>query len=349
MGKAYGADLAWRVVWYILFWRSHWDAELPWWLAREVADSPLAVSPQYVIMVWWRYWQTGDVATHQGYRHAEPANKKMTFEEDSRLIDMLLTNPRWQLKDHVAALCAETRKVLSYSLVCAAVWRLGFSRQVLRNLAIKGDRVRADSWLVDLLGDYELDDLLVLDETSKDLNVLKGSIGYAVRGQGAVCHDLPALAHRSRTSMLNVFSPIHGFLDHAFVRGTYNTEQFVEATTQPFVDWQGRRRRPILVDYLRPGMCVLLDNARIHNNNDRRFIGRLAALGAEVRFLPPYCWWLSPLDNGAYGLLVQWMRANPKLVASMPMEAACEMGMRACMCGEFARNMFWHCGYTRGY
>ena len=132
-----------------------------------------------------------------------------------------------------------------------------------------------------------------------------------------------------------------------FVRGTFNTEQFVEVTTQSFVDWQGRLRRPILLDYVKPGMCVLLDNAKIHNNKDARFISRLAAQGCEVRFLPPYCWWLSPLDNGAYGLLVRWMRSNSHLVASVPMEQACEIGMPACVDNDMAWSMCKHCGYER--
>jgi hypothetical protein len=210
--------LAWRVVWYATWW-GLWKEQMPWCLAHEISQSALSVSERCAQDVWTRFWWSGGVATRQGLRYAEPDNKKWSVDEDYKLIESILSHPRWQLKEHVAMLNVETRKQLSYRAVCKAAWRLNFSRQKLHNLAIKGDRDAAMLWLADVLADYRLTDLLFLDETSKDRGVLKGSYGYAIRGEGAtICHDLPALAHGSRTSMLNVFSPLYGFLDHALLR-----------------------------------------------------------------------------------------------------------------------------------
>jgi hypothetical protein len=78
-----------------------------------------------------------------------------------------------------------------------------------------------------------------------------------------------------------------------------------------------------------------------------RFVSRLAARGCEVRFIPPYCWFLSPLDNGAYGRLVRWMQANAALCASRPIRDALEMAMQACLTVDDAWGFFTHCGYTR--
>ena len=44
--------------------------------------------------------------------------------------------------------------------------------------------------------------------------------------------------------------------------------------------------------------AVLLDNASIHK--DENYIRKLNTY-IKVLFIPPYCYHLSPLDNGAYG------------------------------------------------
>ena len=351
MGRALPPELAWRVVWRA--WRrGFWTEFLPSWFAAEVADPEhgLAVSPGYVHSVWERYWWTGGVDTHQGRREAPPANKKWDVESDIALLKSIAEHPRWQLKEHHLVLNnTETRQQVSYSVVCAAAWRLGRSRQKIRSVCYKADYDAADIFLADLMADYALGDLVFADETAKDMSVLKGSFGYAMRGEGCVCNDLPALTHGSRTSMLNIFSPAYGWLDHAFVDGTYNTELFLHVMTEPFVDHLGHYRRPILTDHVVSlGIrCLVIDNARIHKDAQGRFAQRLRALGCEVRFMPPYCWFLSPLDNGAYGRIVAWMRANPTIVACGPMWRVLEEGMRSTLSPDEAWDMCRRCGYTR--
>ena len=351
MGKAYSPDLAWRVVWQVMdAW--HWDEYLPNWIVSPIAEGPLRVSTQYVRNVWNRYWWTGDVATHQGKRDAPPANQIWDVESDMALIQSLTDHPRWQLKDHFAGLVnMEDGKRVSYSTVCKAVWRLGFSRQKIRSICRTADEDRAVEWLADLISDYPLGDCVFLDETSKDLGVLKGSFGFALRGHGCCATDLPALTHGSRVSMLNIFSPWCGFLDHVFTDGTFNTELFTHVTTEPFVDHNGDLRRPILLDYVQAWgvKCVILDNASIHKDKLGRFEARLAAVGCEVRYQPAYCWWLSPLDNGAYGRIVTWMRAseNATLVSSLPIRMVLEAAMAATIGEDEAWNTCRRCGYTR--
>ena len=56
-----------------------------------------------------------------------------------------------------------------------------------------------------------------------------------------------------------------------------------------------------------PGPCsiVVLDNASIHRSLE--FVNAVNARGAIVIFTPPYCWDLTPLDNGAFGSVKQWL------------------------------------------
>ena len=376
MPKAYGPELAWRVVWRAtraldcytscFCWYTENDEEwyddddpeeelpefLPWWLVKEISDPRhgLAVSVHYVNDVWMRFYWTGEVETHQGFREAPPALQKLTLEEDMSIILSITEHPRWQLKEHCAAVNSKTGQQIAYSTFCTAVWRLGYTRQKIRSVCYKADTDRADAWLMEVLSFYALWQLFCIDETSKDMSVLKGSFGYAARGHHCICHDLPALSHGSRTSAVVVFTPYEGFLDWAFTRGTFNTTRFVEVTTENFVDWTGALRGPILLDHIDQNSLVFLDGAAIHptaRSKDKRFEERVNAKGAQIKIIPPYCWFLSPLDNGAFGRLVQFLQANSGHVATNGIEHACEAGFGSCLSEADSLRCWYKCGYVR--
>ena len=63
-----------------------------------------------------------------------------------------------------------------------------------------------------------------------------------------------------------------------------------------------------------------------------------------MRYIPPYCWHLSPLDNGAFGALVLYLRRRYDWVQQRCMEEALEAGMRNCS-RESARRYFRNCRY----
>ena len=51
-----------------------------------------------------------------------------------------------------------------------------------------------------------------------------------------------------------------------------------------------------------------MDNARTHNPEKVREI--VESFGAIVIFLPPYAFKLTPLDNGAFGLVVRYLQRH---------------------------------------
>ena len=53
-------------------------------------------------------------------------------------------------------------------------------------------------------------------------------------------------------------------------------------------------------------LLLLLDNASIHGND--AYLRKLMR-HIDVKFIPPYCYHLSPLDNGAFGC--EWYRCVP--------------------------------------
>ena len=91
---------------------------------------------------------------------------------------------------------------------------------------------------------------------------------------------------------------------------------------------------------------VLIDNASIHHCHE--FVERITLdHKCIVRYMPPYCHFLSPLDNGAFGALVQWLQRNYDYVQSVGMAQAMEDGMRTLNLNQpgLARYCFRNCQY----
>jgi len=89
--------------------------------------------------------------------------------------------------------------------------------------------------------------------------------------------------------------------------------------------------------------AVLADNARIHTAD---FDERVKAAGGRVWRIPPYCApKLSPLDNGAVGILVRYMHVHAAELAHLPVHVAIDKALRKCCSPEAARWCFYNCRY----
>ena len=65
-----------------------------------------------------------------------------------------------------------------------------------------------------------------------------------------------------------------------------------------------------------------------------------------MRYIPPYCHFLSPLDNGAFGALVRWLRANYEYVQRVGIMVALETAVRELNRNpKLARWAFKNCEY----
>mmetsp|Transcript_68719 Transcript_68719/g.136133 ORF Transcript_68719/g.136133 Transcript_68719/m.136133 type:complete len:153 (-) Transcript_68719:42-500(-) len=98
--------------------------------------------------------------------------------------------------------------------------------------------------------------------------------------------------------------------------------------------------------YPGPRSVVLIDNASIHKS--RFFVEEVARRGGIVLFTPPYCWDLTPLDNGAFGKVKLWLEKNSELIDAMgwtTREALDAAFRRAIPNEESARECFHRCKY----
>ncbi len=77
-------------------------------------------------------------------------------------------------------------------------------------------------------------------------------------------------------------------------------------------DWFGAYVEQILVPTLRPGDIVILDNLPAHKNATAR--RAIEAVGAELRFLPPYSPDLNPIENAFSKLKANLRKAAARTV-----------------------------------
>lgn len=127
-----------------------------------------------------------------------------------------------------------------------------------------------------------------------------------------------------------------GFVAWHIVKGSFNEERFLEAV------------KAIVLPHMNPfpgkRSVVILDNASIHHS--ARFTKLIHAAGGMVLYTPPYCWNLTPLDNGAFGALKQWLQRYGEWVGQVGMVVGLDRAFHCCVGKRAARSFLAKCGYT---
>ena len=96
----------------------------------------------------------------------------------------------------------------------------------------------------------------------------------------------------------------------------------------------------VLVPTLRPGDVVVLDNLAVHKHPDVRTA--IEAVGAQIRFLPPYSPDFNPIEQ-AFAKLKAFLRAaRPRTFDQV---VALVAAARDLFTPEECRNYIRHCGY----
>jgi hypothetical protein len=87
--------------------------------------------------------------------------------------------------------------------------------------------------------------------------------------------------------------------------------------------------------------ALLLDNASIHKEPD--FLRRMNS-HIKVMFIPPYCYHLSPLDYGAFGLVTRYLKAHSEEHKGLSIEEQLSHAFRS-FTEDQARWCFHQCNY----
>ena len=258
----------------------------------------------------------------------------MTAEMDVLLLHLVLDSPNAMLKEITATIHLSTGKQVHLSTVCRAMRRLNLTRQRLQHYAVQRDLGAARQCWTEIMTYWRADQMLIVDESAKDTNVLRRSCGYGFRGNPPIAPDVAPLRDM-RVSSLCLFTT-DGFLDWRHTKGTFNRERFNAAMHQ-MLNPPGRPS-PIATTPL-----VIIDNATIHHSDE--FVGMVNALGGAVKFLSPYSWHLSPLDNKAFGFVVRYLQIHHLRLAQVPLETALDEAFTYSVDAAGARHCFHLCGY----
>ena len=105
---------------------------------------------------------------------------------------------------------------------------------------------------------------------------------------------------------------IHGFVAWEHTNGTFNREAFEDAAQRVVLQHVGM--------FPGPNSVVLIDNASIHKS--LWFISQVNMRGGIVVFTPPYCWDLTPLDNGAFGGVKRWLQQHGSYMTQLGMSTS---------------------------
>ena len=356
MGRALSADLRWRVVWG----RDLLDLSI-----KTIARS-LQINKRTVQRILRRFDATGAVRSFQGKPgglEGEAGSKKMTYEQDMKLLELVtIMDDRSMLNEIALNFADATGTDVHISTICRAMRRLGFTRKKARrrtthhassgrepprcplpnfappvatqlhNLAIQCDELRACQFYNWIMTNCAAHQLLFIDETSKDHRALNRSYGYALRGMKPRS-NLGNFSRGDRWSFLAAFD-LHGFVDYYAISGTFKSDDFLDGAEVAIL--------PHVTPWPGPRSVVVLDNASIHKRQE--FVDAVKAKGATVVFLPPYCWFLNPIEEG-FGHAKQWVQRNDVACRAMGKTILFFDAALKSITPAMARSCFHSCGY----
>lgn len=214
----------------------------------------------------------------------------------------------------------------------------------MQTWAAQRDEQRAQAFWCELMTFHSMEEILVLDEMARDRSAMRGSFGWGARGCPPVQGYLPHYRDQ-RVSALCAFSS-NGFEDWRMLCGGNFTTQLFDAACdamllQPPPPPAAAGTPPLVARF----KCILIDNASIHTQSFEDAVAA-AGTGAKVWRIPPYCApFLSPLDNGAFGLATRFMTVNAAWLMHHSMTDALDYTFRNCCSPAGARWCFYNCNY----
>ncbi|EOD10896.1 hypothetical protein EMIHUDRAFT_215169 [Emiliania huxleyi CCMP1516] len=273
--SALSDDLRWRIVYKRLV----FDMTF-----AEIADD-LLVSESSACEIWRRFeTPPHDISSHQGER-LSPAI--VPPELHPQLLDCLT---QCNMEDSLSDICSAFYNVtgirMSIPTMCQTLKRMGMTRKRARYPSPPHQRAydarKAQDFVTHILNNYNLEQLIWIDESAVDKRLLNKRYGYALRGLRADS-SRGILARGKRHSMLGFFDVNVGHVGHVTVEGGFDSEAFASACTDhlmpvmsKFTQCFGMEQRSV----------VIMDNCGIHRN--QQLLNLFHSRGFVVEFLPPY-------------------------------------------------------------
>lgn len=186
-------------------------------------------------------------------------------------------------------------------------------------------KVQRDQWHQDMPG-LDVQRLVFLDESGAKTNMTR-QYGRSFDGQRLV--DAAPQGHWCTTTMLSGIR-VDGSTAPMVIEGPTDADVF-----QAYVEQN-------LVPELRPGDIVVMDNLAPHKK--AAVIAAIEAVGAEVKFLPPYSPDLNPIEKMWSKIKAHLRKAKARTWEALV--AAIKAALEEVSASD-ARNWFTSCGYIQ--
>jgi len=299
-------------------------------IIKHLSAGPVQITRRQISRALALYASSGEVMPKR--RVVTHPESIFTRERCRVLIGLLLDSPEDYLKEIRAKFTAATGTRPTLGTLCKAIKKAGFTRKKLCTFAAHRSRqARHDFWYK-VFTRYDADQLFFLDETSKDPRAAKRTFGYAMTGKTPIAsrgYMMPG----HRVSSLCGYD-INGFVCWEHTTGTFDRDRFLAAVRRsvlPHVGTAGGRRS-----------VVIVDNASIHKCSE--FVDMINSVGGILLYMPPYCFDLTPLDNGAFGQVRRWLQSHSEKVAQRGVQWALDEAFRS-VGSRSARAHYRECGW----
>ena len=278
------ADLRWRIVWL------HHYKE---YSNQDIADL-LYIHVTTVRRIIAQYDTYGDVAP-VNYKHGP--TRMLGQQDEDTIIELLMDNPAMYLDELQRELHQNTGTWTSISTIFRTIRRLGFTRKMLRHVAMQRSDDRRAEFMEEMK--YPSANMIVwLDETGSDRRNERRKRGYHLRGMTPT--DFKFTVRGKRLSSIGIMST-RGVEDVDTYEGNINGDifcDFIERCLVPILQpFNGTNDRSI----------VVMDNASIHHVD--RVITTIQNTGALLRFLPPYSPGYNPIEE-LFSKVKAYLKAN---------------------------------------
>ncbi|XP_053686762.1 uncharacterized protein LOC128745977 [Sabethes cyaneus] len=212
--------------------------------------------------------------------------KKFGAEHRSWIVQQYQNNPVLFLDECSSLFYRKFHKTISVASICRILHSEGLTWKALerRAIQIREDEIFRFFWELNSL-DWDLFNLVFLDEVSIDNRDMLRNRGYGIKGEKLVFRG--EFVRRPRVSFL-CFLGQKGMLDSFETEGTFTRKLFFECLRLFALENKNVFRYP------GANSVWILDGARIHC--DQNIVLYLRSIGIFPVFLPPYCPFFNPIE-----------------------------------------------------
>ena len=317
---------------------------------RELRDKSTIIQVPVGTMYDWyvHYQQYGEIPVDTQKNRRKTHRTKWKDEEIKHLKRIVNKFPQFyldEISDHFHARFPKMERRKSDS----AIWRClhkhcNYRLKVCTEVALQRNELERDRFRLALnLMTTNVEQHIIIDETSKDQNSARRRRMWALRGETATLKNVFNPDGDENYTMIGA-SDINGFIPQACelvfkgdnsinpARGTIDSQRMIEYIKYYLC--------PVLGNYSRnePRSIVILDNVNLHKHPEiKRLINET---GAEMLFTARYSPDLSPIEY-FFNQYKKQLKRQPSTMTTIERHQASIY----CVSEASARNTFAHCGY----